>query len=149
MNVNERQKRILVDKVIQTMGSDLHGKTFALWGLAFKADTDDIREAPSLDIIQALLDHGAIIQAYDPEAAENTKRLFPTQITYASSAADALKGADALLVVTEWKEFLSFEPEALAKALSAKTVFDGRNIFDPEIMTSAGLTYLSIGRGGK
>lgn len=148
--VNTRQKKILVDKIIHKMGEDLSGKTFAVWGLAFKADTDDMREAPSLDIIHGLLGHGAKIQAYDPEATENAKRYLPeSNITYASNAQDALRGADALILVTEWKEFLSVEPKVLATMLKDKTVFDGRNVFDPETMEKAGLTYISIGRGGK
>ncbi|HSX16775.1 MAG TPA: UDP-glucose/GDP-mannose dehydrogenase family protein [Patescibacteria group bacterium] len=147
MDVNARQKKILVQKVVERMGEDLTGKTFALWGLAFKPDTDDIREAPSLEIIRELIGRGARIQAYDPEAAENVKRVFPTEITYSTSATKALKGADALLIVTEWKEFIAIEPETLHSALTSKLVFDGRNIFDPETMAKAGLTYISMGRG--
>lgn len=145
MQVNARQKQILVEKVVKRYGENLQGKTFALWGLAFKPDTDDIREAPSLEIIRELLGRGAKIQAYDPEAAENTKRFFP-DTTYAASALEALKNADALLLVTEWKEFAAIEPEILAKTLGDKTVFDGRNVFSPEAMRGTGLTYISIGR---
>jgi UDPglucose 6-dehydrogenase len=147
MDVNARQKKILVNKVVKHMGEDLKGKTFALWGLAFKPDTDDIREAPSLEIIRELTSRGAKIQAYDPEAAENVKRLFPTEITYAANAVEALQGADALLIVTEWKEFIAVDPAAINKAISTKLVFDGRNIFDPQVMANAGLTYVSMGRG--
>ena len=147
MEVNARQKKILVQKIVDRMGEDLSGKTFALWGLAFKADTDDIREAPSLEIIRELVGRGARIQAYDPEAMKNVQRLFPTEITYASSAADALKDADALVIVTDWKEFIAISPAELPKKLKAKLVFDGRNIFDPATMAKAGLTYVSIGRG--
>jgi UDPglucose 6-dehydrogenase len=146
MDVNDRQKKILVEKVVKQMGENLEGKTFAIWGLAFKPDTDDIREAPSLEVIRELVGRGATVQAYDPEAAENVKRLFP-DITYASSSMDALEGADALLVVTEWKEFYSVEPAEIAKKVSAKMVFDGRNIFDQAAMERAGLQYYSIGRG--
>jgi UDPglucose 6-dehydrogenase len=147
MAVNARQKKILVTKIIDHMGEDLHGKTFALWGLAFKPDTDDIREAPSLEIIRELLRSGAKVQAYDPKAAQNVKRVFPTEITYAGSALDALQAADALVVVTEWKEFIAIDPGTIKQALSTDLVFDGRNIFDPAAMAKAGLTYLSIGRG--
>jgi UDPglucose 6-dehydrogenase len=146
MDVNQRQKKVLVQKIVDRMGEDLSGKTFALWGLAFKPDTDDIREAPSLEIIRELVGRGAHVQAYDPEAAENVKRIFPTEIEYAASAQDALHGADALLVVTEWKEFIAVEPETIARELKEKLVFDGRNIFDRTRMAGAGLTYLSIGR---
>ncbi|HSX34789.1 MAG TPA: nucleotide sugar dehydrogenase, partial [Candidatus Saccharimonadales bacterium] len=147
MDVNQRQKKVLVQKVTDRLGEDLSGKTFALWGLAFKPDTDDIREAPSLEIIRELVGRGARVQAYDPEAAENVKRIFPTEIEYADSALEALHGADALLVVTEWKEFIAVEPATIASALKEKLVFDGRNIFDRSAMGAAGLTYLSIGRG--
>lgn len=147
MDVNAWQKQVLVEKIVTQMGEDLSGKTFALWGLAFKPDTDDIREAPALEIIKGLRARGAKIQAYDPEAAENVKKLLPTEITYTKNAHEALKGADALVIVTEWKEFISVEPEELAAALKDKKVFDGRNIFDPETMVQAGLTYVSIGRG--
>jgi UDPglucose 6-dehydrogenase len=146
MDVNVRQKKILVQKVVDRMGEDLSGKTFALWGLAFKPDTDDIREAPSLEIIRELIDRGAAVQAYDPEAADNVRRIFPAEITYANNASDALQNADALLVVTEWKEFIAIEPQEIKKALRSGIVFDGRNIFDPQTMIDAGLTYLSIGR---
>lgn len=145
MDVNDRQKKILVQKVVAQLGEDLKGKTFALWGLAFKPDTDDIREAPAQEIIRELLGRGASVRAYDPEAAENTKRFFP-DITYAKSAEDALEGSDALLIATEWKEFASVPPKLLAKKLKTKMVFDGRNMFDPSTMRQAGLTYFSIGR---
>lgn len=145
MDVNKRQKQVLVDKVVKQLGENLEGKTFALWGLAFKPDTDDIREAPSLEVIRELLGRGARVQAYDPEAADNVRKLFP-DITYANSALAALEGADALLIVTEWKEFAAVAPAVLAKALHAKLVFDGRNVFDPATMRAAGLAYFSIGR---
>jgi len=145
MQVNTRQKQILVEKVVAHYGEDLQGKTFALWGLAFKPDTDDIREAPSLDIIRELLGRGAKIQAYDPEAIENAKRVFP-HITYADNAISVLRNADALLIVTEWREFVAVEPALLARELGDKVVFDGRNVFAPEPMAQAGLAYISIGR---
>jgi UDPglucose 6-dehydrogenase len=146
MDVNDHQKQILVQKIVNELGEDLSDKTFAVWGLAFKADTDDIREAPALEIIRGLLGRGARVQAYDPEAMENVKRVFP-DITYAKNAEAALKGADALVVATEWKEFLAAEPETLKAALKEKLVFDGRNIFEREPMAKAGLKYISIGRG--
>lgn len=153
MKVNLHQKLRLVEKVVDYFGEDLRGKTFAIWGLAFKPDTDDIREAPSLEIIRELTERGAKLQAYDPEAMENAKRVFPEGgITYPPSAAEALDGADALLILTEWEEFAAAEPATLAKKLKAKVVFDGRNIFPLEAMENSGLTYISIGRrivGGK
>jgi UDPglucose 6-dehydrogenase len=147
MEVNAIQKKVLVQKIIDVMGEDLHGKTFAMWGLAFKANTDDIREAPSLDIIQELTARGAVVQAYDPEAAENVKRIIGDAITYAPSAQEALAGANALLVVTEWEEFLSADLRQVGEQLSDKIVFDGRNIFDPAQIKGSGITYVSIGRG--
>lgn len=147
LQVNARQKQKLVDKVVQEYGEVLTGKTFALWGLAFKPDTDDIREAPALDIIRELLGRGAHITAYDPEAMTNTQRLFPAGgITYTKTALDALKGANALLLVTEWKEFAAVPPETFAEHLQDKLIFDGRNIFNLEAMEGQGLRYISIGR---
>lgn len=146
MEVNARQKQVLVNKVVAKYGENLAGKTFALWGLAFKPDSDDIREAPALEIIRELLGRGAKIQAYDPEAQSNVRALIDDTITYSKTAKDALVGTDALLVATEWKEFAAFKPEDLASQLKDKTVFDGRNIFDPATMRKAGLTYHSIGR---
>src|SRR4029079_18399813 len=134
LEVNARQRQLFVQKVIDRYGEQLTGKTFAVWGLAFKADTDDIREAPALDIIRELRGRGALIQAYDPEAAANVRRLLGDTITYAESAKAALHGADALLLVTEWKEFLAVPFTALAKELKDKTIFDGRNVFAPQDM---------------
>lgn len=145
MDVNDRQKKILVQKVVKQFGENLEGKTFALWGLAFKPDTDDIREAPALEIIRELVGRGARVQAFDPEAAENVKRIFP-DITYTTHASEALEGADALLIATEWKEFLAADPKLLAQKLKSKMVFDGRNIFEQDAMQAAGLTYFSMGR---
>jgi UDPglucose 6-dehydrogenase len=148
MQANEQQKQVLVHKVVEHYGENLKGKTFALWGLAFKPDTDDIREAPSLEIIRELLGRGAQLKAYDPEAAENVQKLFPAngEIAYTRTSGEALKGADALLIVTEWKEFAAASPALLKKELADKLVFDGRNVFDVEAMEHSGLTYLSIGR---
>jgi len=148
MQVNAAQKQVLVHKVVAHYGDKLEGKTFALWGLAFKPDTDDIREAPALEIIRELSGRGARLKLYDPEAAENTKRLFPPSddIEYCHSAAAAVKKADALLVLTEWKEFVAVEPAFLATQLTDKVVFDGRNIFELEHMEASGLLYISMGR---
>ncbi len=146
-DVNIHQKLVIVEKIVSRYGEDLKDKTFAVWGLAFKPDTDDIREAPSLEIIRELRGRGAKIRAYDHEAMENAKRIFPEgEVAYATDAAAALKGADALLLLTEWKEFTAFKPASLAKALKDKLVFDGRNVFDPVAMEQSGLTYVSIGR---
>lgn len=146
MDVNARQKQVVVDKIVARYGENLTGKIFAVWGLAFKSDTDDMREAPSLDVIRGLLGRGAKVQAYDPEAAENARRILGDEITYVNSANDALVDADALVVATEWKEFTTADLAHVKKALSDDTVFDGRNIFTLEAMQKAGLNYISIGR---
>lgn len=145
MDINMRQKQKLVDKVVARYGQNLNGKTFAVWGLAFKPDTDDIREAPSLEIIRELVGRGAAIIAYDPEAMENVRRIFGDTITYGSDSLSILAGANALLIVTEWKEFAAINPTEL-HVLRDKTVFDGRNIFALEAMEKSGLHYDSIGR---
>lgn len=146
MEVNARQKQILVEKVVARYGENLAGKTFAVWGLAFKPDTDDIREAPSLDIIRELVGRGAKVQAYDPEAMQHIRRIMDDTIVYGDTAADVLAGANALLVVTEWKEFASVPLSSIVVALKDKTIFDGRNMFSLEAMEKAGLRYFSIGR---
>lgn len=146
MEVNARQKHVIVDKVVARYGENLAGVTFAVWGLAFKPNSDDIREAPALDIIRELVGRGAKVQAYDPEAMNNVKALLDDTISYSSDAAGALKGANALIVATEWKEFAAAKPADLSKALSDKTVFDGRNIFESVAMKKAGLEYYCIGR---
>ncbi|MGH7158046.1 MAG: UDP-glucose dehydrogenase family protein [Candidatus Saccharimonadales bacterium] len=147
MEVNAKQKQVLVNKVITHYGENLSGITFAIWGLAFKPNSDDIREAPSIEIIRELVGRGAAIQAYDPEAVENTKRVFSEEdVTYEPTALEALQGANALLLVTEWKEFATVKPGVLVKKLKDKLVFDGRNVFTPDTMAKAGLTYISIGR---
>lgn len=146
MDVNQRQKKVLVDKILDHYGDKLKGKTFAMWGLAFKPDTDDIREAPALEIINALVKKGAKIQAYDQEAVDNVKRIVGDKITYAKSALEALEGADALIVVTEWKEFIGISLDEVASRLKEKVIFDGRNIYTADELAAAGFTYYSIGR---
>ncbi len=146
MDVNQRQKKVMVDKITSRYGDKLKGKTFAMWGLAFKPDTDDIREAPALEIIHELLKKGATIQAYDQEATENVKKIVGDKITYANSALDALEGADALIVVTEWKEFIGVSLADIASRLKEKIIFDGRNIYSADEMQAAGFAYYSIGR---
>lgn len=146
MDVNARQKQVLVNKIVDCYGEDLTDKTFAIWGLAFKPDTDDIRDAPSLDIIRQLLGRGAKVQAYDPEAMDNVKKVLDDTIIYANDAMAAIKGADALLVVAEWKEFASVDVKAVGKQLKDKTIFDGRNIFELEYMSKTDVKYISMGR---
>jgi UDPglucose 6-dehydrogenase len=145
--VNEQQKEVMVTKVTDRFSLDLSSKVLAVWGLAFKPNTDDVRQSPALHIIQRLRDLGAKVQAFDPEATHNAQQVLgDTGIVYTKHASEALQGADALLIVTEWEEFSSINPEALVKYLKAKTVFDGRNLFEPAAMAKAGLTYISIGR---
>jgi UDPglucose 6-dehydrogenase len=153
--VNEEQKRVLVDKIVAQYGDDLTGKTFALWGLAFKPNTDDMREAPSRVVVAELLRRGARIQAYDPVATDEARRVLVLDLgaeaverglRFAGSALAAVAGADALVIVTEWKEFRTPDFEGLAAALADRRVFDGRNLYDPALVRGFGLHYHSIGR---
>ncbi len=148
-SVNERQKHVLVDKVVSRFGEDLQGRTFALWGLAFKPDTDDMREAPSLVVVHELLRRGAQIRAYDPIAIPQARRVLEgvQGLSFAADANGALDGADALLIVTEWREFRSPDFEAIAQRLQRPLVIDGRNLFDPAELRQRGIEYLAIGRG--
>ena len=147
-DANERQKHVLVDKVVRRFGEDLSGRTFALWGLAFKPNTDDMREAPSRVIVHELTRRGATVQAYDPVAMEEAARVLEgtPRLVFSQNQAEALAGADALLVVTEWKEFRNPDFEAMKAALKQPLVFDGRNIYDPALMHSLGIDYSAIGR---
>ena len=143
--VNRRQKMRLFAKMQAHFGT-LKGKTFAVWGLAFKPRTDDMREAPSIPLIQALLDAGARVQAYDPEAQKVARGIFGSKITYATKAYDALKGAEALAIVTEWNEFRRPDFGRMRKLMRGPVIFDGRNLFTPDQMKTNGFTYYSIGR---
>jgi len=146
MEVNEIQKRTLVEKVKKYFKGDLKGKKFAIWGLAFKPETDDIREAPSLYIIEDLLNAGASITAFDPEAMTNVKNLIGDKIDYATDQYEALKDADALLIVTEWSVFRTPDFDQIDELLKSKVIFDGRNLYDLEKMIDCGYYYNSIGR---
>jgi UDPglucose 6-dehydrogenase len=146
MKVNEDQKLHLMPGIMNYFNSDLKGKHFALWGLAFKPNTDDIREAPALYMIEALTAAGATVCAFDPEAMKNVKGVVGDKITYAESQYDALKGADALIIATEWNEFRTPEFEKINESLTKKVIFDGRNLFDPAVMLEMGYHYESVGR---
>lgn len=146
MEVNSLQKTVLVDKLRQYYNNDLTGKTFALWGLAFKPETDDIREAPALSIIDELLSAGANVVAYDPEALNNVRNLIGDKITYAEDQYQALVDADALLVLTEWSVFRAPDFDLMKKLLKANVIFDGRNLYSVEKMVDHGFYYNSIGR---
>ncbi|MEZ4720643.1 MAG: UDP-glucose/GDP-mannose dehydrogenase family protein [Flavobacteriales bacterium] len=145
MDVNETQKTVLVPSILEYFG-DIKGKHFAMWGLAFKPDTDDIREAPSLYIVEELIKRGATIKAYDPEAMSNVQRKIGSQIEYASNEYDALDRADALIICTEWAVFRTPEFAELEERLKAKVIFDGRNLYSPKKMSERGYYYRSIGR---
>jgi UDPglucose 6-dehydrogenase len=146
MDVNERQKLHLMPKIKSYFNNALKGKHFALWGLAFKPNTDDIREAPALYMIDALLAEGATVCAFDPEAIANVKRVLGDKIAFANGQYEALEGADALIIATEWNEFRTPDFEKIAGQLSSKVVFDGRNLFDTKAMSELGFHYVSIGR---
>lgn len=146
MDVNEKQKLHLIPKVSNHFNGDLKGKHFALWGLAFKPNTDDIREAPALYMIDALLNAGATVTAFDPEAMPNVKQVVGDKIQYAESQYEALDDADALLIATEWNEFRTPDFNKIGQLLKNKTIFDGRNLFDIATMEKLGYHYESIGR---
>jgi UDPglucose 6-dehydrogenase len=146
MEVNQRQKNRLVEKVCNYFGHNLSGKTFAVWGLAFKPNTDDIREAPALHIIDELLELGAKVKAYDPEAMHHVKEIYGENIELTSDQYAALEKSDALLIVTEWNAFRTPDFNKLAAGLNKKVIFDGRNIYSLESMKHLGFYYESIGR---
>ena len=151
---NRRQKSVLVEKIQAHFGKNLAGKTFALWGLAFKPNTDDMREAPSRVVMEALWAAGAKVRAYDPVAMEETQRLYGAQLAdgmlaMCANGDEAVQGADALAILTEWKEFRSPDFDGLKAALSTPVVFDGRNLYDPGLMRRQGFTYYAIGRGDR
>jgi UDPglucose 6-dehydrogenase len=146
MHVNEIQKKLLVEKVKKYFKGDIKGKKFALWGLAFKPETDDIREAPSLYVIDELLKEGAAVSTFDPEAMNNVKALLGDRISYAENQYEALKDADALLIVTEWSVFRTPDFDLLENLLKNKVIFDGRNLYDLQKMIDCGFYYNSIGR---
>jgi UDPglucose 6-dehydrogenase len=143
--VNEKQKLRLLEKLRAHFGS-LKGKRLAVWGLAFKPRTDDMREAPAVPLINGLLTEGAIVQAYDPEAMQVAKGIFGSKVTYAENSYAALTGADALVLVTEWNEFREPDFDRMRKVMRAPVIFDGRNIYNPEQIRAQGFTYSSIGR---
>ena len=144
--VNEKQKLHLLPKIKAYFNNDLKGKHFALWGLAFKPNTDDIREAPALYVIDALLAAGATVSVFDPEAMSNVKKLLGDKISYAESQYNALENADALIIATEWSEFRTPDFEMIESRLKNKAIFDGRNLFDTKFITNLGYHYESIGR---
>lgn len=146
INVNARQKLVLIPKIESHFNNDLKGKNIAVWGLAFKPETDDIREAPSLYMIDALLEAGCNITAFDPEAMPNVKRKLGDKINFADSMYDALKNADALIISTEWSIFRTPDFNKMKTVMSSPTIFDGRNLYDVKDVINEGFKYVSIGR---
>ncbi len=147
MQVNSQQKQFFISKITDYYARQLSGKKFAVWGLSFKPNTDDIREAPALEVISHLVAAGASVTAYDPEAMANVKKEAPRlSIEFSASQYEALDNADALIICTEWNEFRTPDFDIISSRLKAKTIFDGRNLYDPDMMKSLGFNYQSIGR---
>jgi len=146
MKVNENQKVYLIPRIKKYFNNNLKNKKIAVWGLAFKPNTDDVREAPALDIINELLNEGAIITAFDPEAMNNVKQILNEKITFAANQYDAVKACDALVIATEWSEFRTPDFDRMASVMKTKVIFDGRNVYDPAQMKDLGFYYESIGR---
>jgi UDPglucose 6-dehydrogenase len=144
--VNEHQKSVIGEKVRRHFEGNLAGRTIAVWGLAFKPRTDDIREAPALTLIDALLADGAQVRVHDPEAMSNVRRLYGDKLVCAPSKYDALDDADALCIMTEWKQFVHADFDEMRRRMRHPVVFDGRNIYEPDFMRASGFTYISIGR---
>jgi UDPglucose 6-dehydrogenase len=145
--VNEEQKQVLVQKVRKHFGAEPAGKTLAVWGLAFKPKTDDIREAPALSLIRAMLADGVKLRVHDPEAMNNVRELFGDKLIYCDRPYGALEGADALAIVTEWQEFRNPDFEVIRRLLNKPVIFDGRNLYEPRQMEALGFSYYGIGRG--
>jgi UDPglucose 6-dehydrogenase len=144
--LNERQKTRIVEKILQSYNNNITNKTFVALGLSFKPKTSDMRDAPSINIINKLLEHGAHIRAYDPAAHEEAKKIFADRITFASSVEDAAQNADALILITEWDEFRNLDLTALKETMKDNKLFDGRNIYEPELVKEDGFEYVGMGR---
>lgn len=147
--VNRRQKRVLFEKISRHYGTDLAGKTIAIWGLAFKPRTDDIREAPALTLIDALLQAGVKVRVHDPVATPNVQALYGDKLTYCDRPYGALEGADGLAIVTEWQEFRNPDFEVMRRLMTTPVIFDGRNLYEPKALKNYGFTYYAIGRGDR
>lgn len=145
-SVNNRQKRHLVARVKEHFGENLNGRTFAIWGLAFKPRTDDMREAPSLVVVDELVKAGAKVRAHDPEALDNARRIFGDRVSYHKTNYEALAGADALIILTEWNEFRHPNFQRIRSMLKEPVIFDGRNLYDPDLIKALDFKYYSIGR---
>jgi UDPglucose 6-dehydrogenase len=146
--VNQRQKQLLFEKITRHFRGELSDKTIAIWGLAFKPRTDDIRESASLTLIDSLLAAGVAVRVHDPEAMANVKGIYGDKLVYADRPYGALEGADALAIVTEWQEFRNPDFEVMRRLLRGQVIFDGRNLYEPKAMDGYGFTYYGIGRAG-
>ena len=144
--MNNDQKIYLISKIRAFFNINLRNKEIAVWGLSFKPNTDDIREAPALEIIDSLLNLGVKISVYDPEAIMNTKKIYGNRISYGKNQYDILKNVNALIIATEWNEFKSPDFVRISKLMSEKVIFDGRNLFKPQFMKNMNFNYISIGR---
>jgi UDPglucose 6-dehydrogenase len=144
--INEHQKRVFIEKLTTHFGGNLRGKRIAVWGLAFKPRTDDIREAPALVLIDWLLEQGALVSVHDPEAMDNVRMQYGDKLTYAAKPMNALDGADALAIMTEWGDYQRPEFKAMFQRMKAPVIFDGRNLYEPWTMERLGFKYHSIGR---
>ena len=145
-HVNDRQVRRFIDRILRRFDGMMRGRVVALWGLSFKPNTDDVREAPALVIVNALLEAGATVQVYDPEAIETARRILGNRVTYCETSYDALAGADALVIATEWNEFRKPDMPRVKSLLNRPLIFDGRNMYEPEDMAADGFEYHSVGR---
>ena len=148
-NININQRKLFVEKILNYYNGDLKEKTFAVWGLSFKPKTNDMREAPSIDVINSLLEHGAKIQAFDPQAKENAQIIFGDKITYSESAYKALENSNAIILLTEWNEFRRPDIEKIKSMVKDNVLFDGRNQFNPSRMNDFGIKYINIGSSSK
>jgi UDPglucose 6-dehydrogenase len=144
--INERQKHVLAARIRERFGADLKGRCFAVWGLAFKPRTDDVREAPALVLIEELLAARAVVRVYDPEAMATARRQLGERVAYCAGNYEACQGADALVVTTEWNEFRRPDFERLRALLKQPVIFDGRNLYDPQHLGELGFVHVSIGR---
>jgi UDPglucose 6-dehydrogenase len=146
-DVNDAQKRVVLRKTLKYLGPDLKGKTVGIWGLAFKAETDDMRESPTIPLIEGLLEAGARVQAHDPKATDSARAIFGDRVIYTADPYSAANGADALLIMTEWLVYRNPDFERVRKLLRRPLLIDGRNLYDPARMTALGFEYHGIGRG--
>jgi UDPglucose 6-dehydrogenase len=144
--VNHRQKRLLLERLLLRLGASLQGRQIAVWGLAFKAETDDMRESPAIPLVEGILDAGGGVRVHDPKAIPVARDLFGDRIHYATDPYDAVAGADALVVMTEWLVYRNPDFESMKRQLRQPLIFDGRNLYDPDHLTQLGFEYYGIGR---